>query len=74
MVDSKQNRLNVLFVHRNKYTLAEKELRKVCKSVEKRKEDSENRGYPIKSFDIFAVAGRAGCKHGFVSKAKPFFI
>ena len=44
MVDSKQNRLNALFVHRNKYTLAEKELRKVCKSVEKRKEDSEIRG------------------------------
>ena len=60
MVDSKQNRLNVLFVHRNKYTLAEKELRKVCKSVEKRKEDSENRGYPIKSFDIFAVS-RSAC-------------
>ena len=49
MVDSKQNRLNVLFVHRNKYTLAEKELRKVCKSVEKRKEDSEIRGGGILS-------------------------
>ena len=49
MVDSKQNRLNALFVHRNKYTLAEKELRKVCKSVEKRKEDSEIRGGGILS-------------------------
>ena len=55
MVDSKQNRLNALFVHRNKYTLAEKELRKVCKSVEKRKEDSEIRGGILSRLSAFLL-------------------